>query len=121
MAAPTRCQVHVDQKTHLSAGQTNIPPLRKAGSESERLSDVLFLDAGKIGQQIGNRAARGDRFYDHSRCNAPSSDARLAAHHFRIDSDAPEFVHTVIVPFPDLSAAADSGSGNSSVIRDPRP
>jgi hypothetical protein len=71
--------------------------LCETGGEGERLTDIRFLKIGEVSQEIFDRASRGDGLDDHPHGDTHASDTRLAAHHFWIDRDSPEFLHVMIL------------------------
>jgi hypothetical protein len=71
--------------------------LSETGGEGERLTDIRFLEIGKISQEIFDRSSRGDGLDDHPHRDAHASDAWLAAHQFWIDRDSPELLHVMII------------------------
>jgi hypothetical protein len=71
--------------------------LCETGGEGERLTDIRFLKIGEVGQEIFDGATCGDGLDDHPHRDAHASDTWLAAHHFWIDRDSPEFPHVMIV------------------------
>jgi len=107
---PARSQVHIDQKTHASTGQTNLAPLSKTRSVCERFPDVLLLEIWKISQQFWHGASRCDRLYDYSNRNTHSSNARFATHDFWINRYSLEFLHFVNHSVPGFIASDPASS-----------
>jgi hypothetical protein len=67
--------------------------LRKLGGEGERLANVGLFEVRKVSEQLVHSAPSGQCLDDHSDRHPHASDARLSAHHFRIDCDAPQLLH----------------------------
>ncbi len=97
---PAGREVHVDQEPHPSTGETDLASLSKARGEGEGFTDILLFEIGKVSQQVLDAAARGNRLDNHANSHAHPSDAWLAAHDFRINGDAPQFLHAAIIPQP---------------------
>lgn len=73
--------------------------LGQACGEGERFADVLLFEVREIGEELGNRATCCESFDDHSHGDTHAADAGLAAHNFRIERDAAELLHTLIIAF----------------------
>lgn len=82
---------------HPSASEMDVTSLSEAGGVRESFSDVLLLKIRKVGQQIFDGSPGGNRLDDHSDSDSHAANAGFATHYFRVDRDAPQFSHVVIV------------------------
>ena len=71
--------------------------MRQTSRVCQSFTNILFFKIWEVGQQIGYAAPGSDSFHDHADRDAHATYAWLAAHHCRIDRNAPEFLHAAII------------------------
>ena len=74
----------------------NFAALSETSGVGESLPYILLL-VGKIGQQIFDRAAGGNRLHNHANGHPHSPNTRFTAHHVGIDRNAGKILHVLII------------------------